>query len=50
MMSFSKKEKREENERFVQFRAHYGFALSLCTPGRAHEKGSVEALAVSSYC
>lgn len=33
---------REENERFAQFRAHYGFKLSLCTPGEGHEKGSVE--------
>ena len=42
---FLKKGAREENERFGQFRAHYGFSLSLCTPGRAHEKGSVENLA-----
>lgn len=33
---------REENERFAQFRAHYGFKLSLCTPGEGHEKGSVQ--------
>lgn len=33
---------REENERFAQFRAHYGFRLSLCTPEKGNEKGSVE--------
>lgn len=42
--TFLKKGGREENERFGQFRAHYSFELSLCTPGRAHEKGSVENL------
>lgn len=41
---FLRKGGREENERFAQFRAHYGFKLSLCTPGEGHEKGSVENL------
>lgn len=39
-----KKGGRKENEHFAQFRAHYGFKLSLCTPGEGHEKGSVENL------
>ncbi|EQD80211.1 IstA2, partial [mine drainage metagenome] len=35
---------RLENERFVAFRSHYGFAASYCTPGidGAHEKGGIE--------
>lgn len=35
---------RKENERFIAFRSHYGFASSFCTPGidGAHEKGGVE--------
>ena len=45
VVTFLKKGTREENEGFLQFRAHYGFSLSLCTPGRGHEKGSVENLA-----
>lgn len=44
IVTFRKDGRREENERFGQFRAHYGFSLSLCTKGQAHEKGSVENL------
>ena len=41
---FRKSGRKEENERFGQFRAYYGFKLSLCTEGQAHEKGYV------AYC
>jgi transposase len=35
---------REEAERFIALRSHYGFASFFCIPGRdgAHEKGGVE--------
>ena len=35
---------REENERFVALRSHYGFDSFFCIPGKegAHEKGGVE--------
>ena len=35
---------REENERFVALRSHYGFDSFFCVPGKegAHEKGGVE--------
>ena len=35
---------REENERFIALRSHYGFDSWFCIPGRdgAHEKGGVE--------
>ena len=35
---------REETERFIAFRSHWGFASEFCTPGGtgAHEKGGVE--------
>ena len=36
--------RREEHERLSALRAHYLFASSFCTPGRGHEKGSVEHL------
>jgi len=34
---------REETERFIAFRSHWGFESSFCTPGEGHEKGGVEA-------
>lgn len=34
--------RREESERFIAFRSHWGFAASFCTPGAGHEKGGVE--------
>jgi transposase len=34
--------RREETQRFVAFRSHYGFAATFCTPGEGHEKGGVE--------
>jgi len=34
--------RREETQRFVAFRSHYGFAAEFCTPGEGHEKGGVE--------
>ena len=36
--------RREETQRFVAFRSHWGFAAEFCTPGEegAHEKGGVE--------
>jgi transposase len=36
--------RREETERFIAFRSHWGFASEFCTPGGtgAHEKGGVE--------
>jgi transposase len=33
---------REENERFIAFRSHWGFQSEFCTPGQGHEKGGVE--------
>jgi len=30
------------NPQFLEFSRHYGFAIHLCTPGRANEKGRVE--------
>ena len=35
---------RVEHEHFSRLRAHYLFDSSFCTPGEAHEKGSVENL------
>lgn len=35
---------REEQSDFSRLRAHYLFSASFCTPGEAHEKGSVENL------
>lgn len=35
---------RIEHEHFSRLRAHYLFDSSFCTPGEAHEKGSVENL------
>jgi transposase len=34
---------REETERFIAFRSHWGFESEFCTPGQGHEKGGVEA-------
>ena len=33
---------REETERFIAFRSHWGFQAEFCTPGAGHEKGGVE--------
>lgn len=33
---------REETERFLVFRSHWGFQSEFCTPGEGHEKGGVE--------
>lgn len=33
---------REETERIIAFRSHWGYASEYCTPGRGHEKGGVE--------
>jgi hypothetical protein len=33
---------REETERFIAFRSHWGFQSEFCTPGKGHEKGGVE--------
>ncbi len=33
---------REETERFVAFRSHWGFAAEFCNPARGNEKGGVE--------
>jgi len=35
-------QKRQENERFVAFRSHWGFQSDFCNPGRGNEKGGVE--------
>lgn len=35
---------REEQERFVQLRAHYLFDSYFCDPGKGHQKGQVENL------
>ena len=34
--------RREETERFVVFRSHWGFQAEFCNPAEAHEKGGVE--------
>lgn len=34
---------RQETERFIAFRSHWGFQSEFCTPGEGHEKGGVEA-------
>lgn len=34
--------RREETERFIAFRSHWGFESEFCTPGEGHEKGGVE--------
>jgi len=33
---------REETERFIAFRSHWGFESDFCNPGRGNEKGGVE--------
>jgi transposase len=33
---------REETERFIAFRSHWGFQAEFCNPGRGNEKGGVE--------
>lgn len=33
---------REETERFIAFRSHWGFDSDFCNPGRGNEKGGVE--------
>jgi transposase len=33
---------REETERFIAFRSHWGYESEFCTPGEGHEKGGVE--------
>ena len=35
-------QQREETQRFVAFRSHWGFQSEFCTPGAGHEKGGVE--------
>ena len=35
-------QRREENERFVAFRSHWGFQSDFCNPARGNEKGGVE--------
>ena len=35
-------QRREETERFIAFRSHWGFVAEFCTPGEGHEKGGVE--------
>lgn len=34
--------RREETERFIAFRSHWGFQAEFCSPGEAQEKGGVE--------
>src|SRR5205823_12744168 len=34
--------RREETERFIAFRSHWGFQAEFCNPEEAHEKGGVE--------
>jgi transposase len=34
--------RREETERFLLFRSHWGFQSEFCNPAEAHEKGGVE--------
>lgn len=33
---------REQNERFITFRSHWGFEAQFCNPAAGHEKGGVE--------
>ena len=33
---------RQQNERFVTFRSHWGFQAQFCNPAAGHEKGGVE--------
>ncbi len=33
---------REQTERFIAFRSHWGFCSEFCNPGQGHEKGGVE--------
>lgn len=33
---------REETERLIAFRSHWGFQTEFCNPGQGHEKGGVE--------
>ena len=33
---------REETERFIAFRSHWGYQSDFCNPGRGNEKGGVE--------
>lgn len=33
---------REQNERFIAFRSHWGFTAQFCNPAAGHEKGGVE--------
>jgi hypothetical protein len=35
-------QQREQTERFVAFRSHWGFTCAFCNPGQGHEKGGVE--------
>lgn len=35
-------QRREENERFIAFRSHWGFQSDFCNPARGNEKGGVE--------
>jgi len=35
-------QRREETERFIAFRSHWGFQSDFCNPGQGHEKGGVE--------
>ena len=35
-------QRREETERFIAFRSHWGFEAEFCNPAEAHEKGGVE--------
>jgi transposase len=35
-------QRREESERFIGFRSHWGFESEFCNPGRGNEKGGVE--------
>jgi transposase len=35
-------QQREETQRFIAFRSHWGFQSEFCTPGEGHEKGGVE--------
>jgi transposase len=35
-------QQREQTERFIAFRSHWGFKSEFCTPGQGHEKGGVE--------
>ena len=34
--------RREETERFIAFRSHWGFESEFCSPYEAHEKGGIE--------